>query len=237
MNNPQQQFPPGMDPKQAMMNQMKIQFRTSGPLKFCIMILIGFLPMFIVWFGLNTGADRLLVDSVNLPWFNTVSYGAMWGIGLGVWALSICAAWFLVNRTKDFKIDIVGPVTSTSFIFFLMYITPALPLWGRILIILPCSFLMMGLSNIISYIIYFTKQTKGLREGMGDFKKIFEPANAQDMEDMMSKLDDQLRQQGINLDEFDGIEKVLNPKDIKAEVKIKDKEKKQLENDDKKKND
>jgi hypothetical protein len=96
---------------------------------------------------------------------------------------------------------------------------------------------MMGLSNIISYIIYFTKQTKGLREGMRDFKKIFEPANAQDMEDMMSKLDDQLRQQGINLDEFDGIEKVLNPKDIKAEVKIKDKEKKQLENDDKKKND
>jgi hypothetical protein len=48
VNNPQQQFPPGMDPKQAMMNQMKIQFRTSGPLKFCIMILIGFLPMFIV---------------------------------------------------------------------------------------------------------------------------------------------------------------------------------------------
>ena len=138
MNNQQPNpFPPGVDPRQAMMNQMKVQFRTSGALKFCIMILIGFLPMFFVWFGFNIGGDRVLTGSTTVPWFGIVSYGATWGIGLLTWILSICAAWFLVNKTKDFKIDIVGPVTSTSFIFFIMYITPALPLWGRILIILP----------------------------------------------------------------------------------------------------
>ena len=232
--------PNNMDMRRMVSNQIRTQFKTVGGLKFSIMILLGFTPMFLVWLGFR---DPDMVDTIlgREPKWNEVSYGIMWLIGIGTFIVSIIASWFLVKYSKDFKIDIIGPVASISYSFLIFYISPELPVWARFLIIIPTALIIMIIASMIAYLTYFSNATKqALGVDVKGLKDMFKGPTPDQMQDAMSKLDEQLKAQGIDIEAFDKehAEPGQNKKesnDIKTNVKVKDKTKKIDKKTDKKK--
>lgn len=225
---PQQNVNEQPNPQQVWAQQLKKAYKTSTGLKYSIAILVGLLPMMMFSFMFHTDIGD------NEPWVNYVSYGVTWGIAIGVYAFSIIAAIFLVKYIKDFKVDIISAVSQMAMIMLIFYITPQWELWAQFLMALPAAIFAQIFTSIFVFISVFTKQAKNMREGVQGFQSIFKKPDEKDLDEMMSKLDESLMNQGIDVKDLDNKHKAFddqhkkstekkeksNSKEIEAEVEI-----------------
>lgn len=213
--NPNQHLEPNIT-QQLMLQQLKKYFKTPTGLKFAISILFGMVPMTLMWIGFNDGTDKLL----NNEWlWNEISYGSMWGIAIGTFTLSLIFVSFLIKLMKDLKIDIFGAVASMSSMIMIFYIAPTLPFWARILIAIPTCLFIMVLTNMISMVSFFVKQTKSFQKGFSEFGDMMnlDPSKS---EEILKKLSENMKKQGFDVNNFKKHSKKNddNKNDIKAEI-------------------
>ena len=81
--------------------------------------------------------------------YDVVSYGSMWGIGLG-FAVYVIIASTLVIYFKILTIDSLNFDIPITLVFVAMFVTSGIPLWGRILLVITCVLLTFPVNILVS---------------------------------------------------------------------------------------
>ncbi len=202
---------------QRMQQQFKQQNTTSKGTRLIIALLLGFLPqLFLDIFGTNTKiATNLELDPLQ--------YGMLWVIGISIIVVSGIVAAILAKISPDIKSDVIIPVTSMSAAMLSLTVFTNIPgndanFW-MFMVAIFMAFVFYILAAIITWIILFifmmNKMKKQFMNGENPFKAMMNPnmmnPNMNQNQNFKTakkpqtrkQLDDDLKKQGIDVNELD----------------------------------
>lgn len=120
--------------KMQKMFQNPEQFKTKQSIKYAISILLGLIPMLAAWIFLRSDIEPY-VDIVlkNNILIEGISYGVMWGIAIGMIALSIIGTSIFIKFNTNIKVDVFVPTVTLAIFMSSFYLLPFLNVWMRML--------------------------------------------------------------------------------------------------------
>ncbi len=185
--------------------------RTESRIKWLLLFTITILPFTIISTLFNAEAGAVA----------TISIGAVWGIGMAIFALNILVVILLNRFTEQVKWDMMAPTVGWVWFIMAWYGLPMIGWWRILVSILFFGFFYMAAAAsvvLISFAIYLRKInnfTNGINSNLngdqatekmsfkdlfggaqGDPNSFFDPSQLKD-------LDEALRQEGIDIDKLD----------------------------------
>lgn len=185
--------------------------KTPTNQKWIVILLVGILPMvifnlFFVW----DEAFTTFMDYTNYP-MGAVYLSSLWQswlISLGVWFVSLAIVGILIKKNpRVYRYDLLISVSAWQWAtigWMLMYTVG----WWKIAL----AFVYYFAANMIMYIVVFmyamkqmmNKGKKMMQQATQDpmFQQFSKSMGGFNMNDMKKQLDEQLKQQGINIDDL-----------------------------------